>query len=112
MCFAAQDPYMLWVQTTSRFQNVKTHLLFKFHALFDFPDQDAPLDDQLPDIPANDTIAAPQQTGPYLTLDPPRQVYDGLQPQAEAAYMEPGVPICFPAGQVYDEIDENRDMDL
>ena len=63
--------------------------------MIDFSGQDASLDDQLPDIPANyDTIAAPQQTGPYLTLDPLRQMYDGLQPQA---------------GQVYDEIDENRD---
>ena len=75
--------------------------------------QDPSLDDQLPDIPANyDTIAAPQQAGPYLTLDPLRQVYDGLQPQADAAYMEPGVPVSFPAGQVYNEIDENRDRDI
>ena len=81
--------------------------------MIDVPGQDASIDDQLPDIPANyDTIAAPQQTGPYLTLDPLRQVYDGLQPQAEAAYMEPGVPVTFLAGQDYDEIDENRDMDI
>ena len=34
------------------------------------------------------------------------------EPQAEAAYMEPGVPVTFPAGHVYNEIDENRDMDI
>ena len=81
--------------------------------MIDLSGQGASLGGQLPDIPANyDTIAPPQQTGPYLTLDPLRQVYDGPQPQAEAAYMETGVPVTFPAGQVYAEIDENRDMDI
>ena len=60
------------------------------------PTGDATHDDDLPDTPTPyDTIAPPQQVGPYLSLGPIKETYAGLQPQAGSAYIEPGTPVEF-----------------